>query len=82
MRFDSYPPAVAVPPQVAPTPFRGGVIDVDPVAITAAASVTRQDMQRGFASFQHPDRDQSLTYTQRGQHAAAVKSGRTIDLFV
>jgi len=87
MRFDSFPPAVAVPPVVGQTPFKTNVIDVEPVvsSISAtASSVARQDMRGGFASFSGSRTEQPLTYTNKGLNASTAlhSSGRAIDLFV
>jgi len=90
MRFDSYPPAVAVPPMVtpqhAPTAFNGSVIDVQaikPSAPAASSPGLRHDMKGGFA-YMGSGQEQPLTYNHRGKNDAnAITAiGRAVDLYV
>ncbi|TLS68666.1 hypothetical protein FEF65_02890 [Mariprofundus erugo] len=91
MRFDSYPPAVAVQPlvsglQPAQAQLREPVIDVQPVSKSSDASADgsglRNDLRGGHA-YQDFASSQPLTYTRRGEGAFSPfsASGRTVDLF-
>lgn len=91
MRFDSYPPAVAVQPLVSGVQpvhaqSRESVIDVQPVARSSESSAggggLRNDLRSAHA-YQDFATTQPLTYTRRGEGVPSLfsASGRTIDLF-
>lgn len=90
MRFDSYPPAAAVPPLISPqqaaAQFINPVIDVTPVSKSSEAAGggagLRNDL-RSSAAYQDSAKEPPLTYTHRGQNASSslATGGRAIDLF-
>ncbi|WP_018294949.1 hypothetical protein [Mariprofundus ferrooxydans] len=91
MRFDSYPPAVAVPPLISPqqvvTQFTNPVIDITPVSRSSEAAGGGAGLRnelRSSAAYQDSAKEPPLTYTHRGQNAssALATGGRAIDLFV
>jgi len=85
MRIDSFPPAVAVPPPVAPAQSRTAVIDVEAVngPTAAAASSSLRNHQAASMSYRESRQQPPLTYTQHGVgvRPAFAADSHLVDLY-